>query len=85
MFGHIKCNRSFRRFSLRSLEKVHLEFGFVALAHNFLKVAGIRRLLSGGNPTNAKSVVEKWFVFLRLIYFGAGTQLNQLMKKRTIK
>ncbi|MBM7713153.1 hypothetical protein JOC94_000119 [Bacillus thermophilus] len=28
-----------------------------------LKVAGIPRLLSRGNPTNAKSVVEKWFVF----------------------
>jgi Transposase DDE domain len=42
VFGHIKGNRSFRRFSLRGLDKVHVEFGIVALAHNFLKVAGIR-------------------------------------------
>ncbi|WP_052648921.1 IS1182 family transposase, partial [Paenibacillus sp. E194] len=42
VFGHIKGNRSFRRFSLRGLEKVHTEFGIVALAHNLLKVAGIR-------------------------------------------
>ncbi|RKJ30695.1 hypothetical protein D7X33_41180, partial [Butyricicoccus sp. 1XD8-22] len=55
VFGHIKGNRSFRRFSLRGLEKVHVEFGIVALAHNFLKVAGIRQLLSGGDPINAKS------------------------------
>ena len=38
--------RSFRRFSLWGLDKVHVEFGIVALAHNILKVAGIRQLLS---------------------------------------
>ncbi|MFH5186318.1 IS1182 family transposase [Paenibacillus sp. TAB 01] len=42
VFGHLKGNRSFRRFSLRGLDKVHTEFGIVALAHNLLKVAGIR-------------------------------------------
>ncbi|MBS4216765.1 transposase [Bacillus sp. FJAT-49711] len=46
VFGHIKGNRSFRKFLLRGLDKVHTEFGIVALAHNLLKVAGIRRLLS---------------------------------------
>ena len=49
VFGHIKGNRSFRRFSLRGLNKVHVEFGIVALAHNILKVAGIRQLLSEKN------------------------------------
>ncbi|MCQ6274852.1 transposase [Bacillus sp. V3B] len=48
-FGHIKGNRSFRRFSLRELHKVHVEFGIVALAHNILKVAGIRQLLTEKN------------------------------------
>ncbi|WP_371811501.1 hypothetical protein [Sporosarcina sp. Te-1] len=33
MFGHTKGNRSFRRFSLWDLDKVHAEFGIVALAH----------------------------------------------------
>ncbi|MFH5181912.1 transposase [Paenibacillus sp. TAB 01] len=42
LFGHIKGNRSFRRFSLQGLGKVHTEFEIVALAHNLLKVAGIR-------------------------------------------
>ncbi|WP_222622775.1 transposase [Paenibacillus sp. PAMC21692] len=42
VFGHIKGNRSFRRFSLRGLGKVHTELGIVAMAHNLLKVAGIR-------------------------------------------
>jgi len=42
VLGHIKGNRSFRRFSLRGLDKVHTEFGIVAMAHNLLKVASIR-------------------------------------------
>ncbi|WP_245203714.1 transposase [Ammoniphilus resinae] len=54
VFGHIKGNRSFRRFSLRGLDKVHVEFGIVALAHNILKVAGIRQLTSEKNPKNTK-------------------------------
>jgi transposase len=70
VFGHIKGNRSFRRFSLRGLDKVHVEFGIVALAHNILKVAGIRQLPSGKNRKNAKSSGEKSLIFLHLIYFG---------------
>ncbi len=69
VFGHIKGNRSFRRFSLRGLDKVHVEFGIVALAHNILKVAGIRQLLSGNDPYNTKASGEKRAVFLHLLYF----------------
>jgi transposase len=42
VFGQIKGNRSFRRFHLRGLEKVTLEVGLLAVAHNLLKVAGGR-------------------------------------------
>jgi len=42
-FDHIKGNRSFRRFHLRGLDKVHVEFGIVALAHNLLKVVANAR------------------------------------------
>ncbi|MFD1205703.1 hypothetical protein ACFQ38_11390 [Sporosarcina contaminans] len=41
MFGHIKGNRSFRKFSLRGIEKVHTEFGIVALALLFLSLKKI--------------------------------------------
>jgi transposase len=68
VFGHIKGNRSFRRFSLRGLDKVHVEFGIVALAHNILKVAGIRQLLSDNNPKNRKASGEKQIVFLHLLF-----------------
>ncbi|WP_328018433.1 IS1182 family transposase, partial [Halalkalibacterium halodurans] len=44
VFGHIKGNRSFRRFHLRGLDKVNIEFGLIAIAHNFLKQAKTIRL-----------------------------------------
>ena len=37
MFGQIKANRQFRRFLLRGLDKVTIEFGLVAIAHNLMK------------------------------------------------
>ena len=37
VFGHLKHNRDFRRFKLRSLDGVHTEMGLLALAHNFKK------------------------------------------------
>lgn len=66
VFGHIKGNRSFRRFLLRGIDKVSTEFGIVALAHNLLKVAGIRQLLSRDLDKNTKTGVEKRIVFLHL-------------------
>lgn len=37
VFGHIKACRGFRRFLLRSLAKVNIEFGLLAIAHNIKK------------------------------------------------
>jgi hypothetical protein len=39
VFGQIKQDSAFRRFSLRGLEKVNLEWGLVCLAHNIKKIA----------------------------------------------
>lgn len=38
VFGMIKQNRGFRRFLLKGIEKVTIEFGLVALAHNMMKL-----------------------------------------------
>jgi transposase/IS5 family transposase len=38
VFGMIKYNRGFKRFMLRGLEKVNIEFGLVAIAHNLKKL-----------------------------------------------
>lgn len=70
VFGHIKGNRSFRRFSLRGLEKVHTEFGIVALAHNLLKVAGIRHATFRQKRQNKKSWTENMTFFRPTFYFG---------------
>lgn len=37
VFGHIKHNRNFKRFTHRGIDKVELEFGLHALAHNLKK------------------------------------------------
>lgn len=39
VFGQMKSNNKFTRFTLRSLEKVDIEFGLMALAHNLRKWA----------------------------------------------
>jgi transposase len=39
VFGNIKSNHGFRRFMLRGKEKVHIEAGLLALAHNLRKKA----------------------------------------------
>lgn len=39
VFGHIKSNRNFKRFTMRGLKMVDLEFGLHALAHNMRKMA----------------------------------------------
>ena len=39
VFAHIKHNRGFRRFVLRGLQKIHMEWGLLCVAHNLLKKA----------------------------------------------
>jgi transposase len=38
VFAHIKSNRNFKRFTHKGIEKVELEFGLHALAHNMRKI-----------------------------------------------
>jgi transposase len=40
VFGIIKSNKNYRKFLLRGLEKVEIEAGLLALAHNLSKLAG---------------------------------------------
>jgi transposase len=39
VFGNIKYNKKFKRFSLRGKQKVQIEIGLLAIAHNLMKVA----------------------------------------------
>jgi hypothetical protein len=61
VFGHIKTCRGFQRFMLRSLAKVNIEFGLLAIAHNIKKWwtkiqtgAIIRGLGPQNNPNQPK-------------------------------
>ena len=38
VFGHIKWNRNFKRFLLRGIDKVKIEWGLLSLAHNMMKI-----------------------------------------------
>ncbi|MFF2590304.1 hypothetical protein ACFVSS_20920 [Peribacillus butanolivorans] len=67
VFGHIKGNRSFRRFSLRG--KSNPSLTSKAMAQNLLKVAGFRQLLTMNNDKTRKTGEEKRIVFLHLFYF----------------
>jgi len=39
VFGNIKQNKNFKRFLLRGTDKVEIEMGLIALAHNLAKIA----------------------------------------------
>ncbi|MFY3791043.1 transposase, partial [Ureibacillus sp. MALMAid1270] len=83
VFGHLKGNRSFRRFSLRGLKKVHIEFGIVAMAHNLLKVAGIRQLLSLKIKENRKQMNGKSkFPFICFLFRAFWTAPYLLFRQR---
>lgn len=41
VFGHIKFNNKFNRFTMKGLEMVEVEFGLVAISHNLRKIAQI--------------------------------------------
>ena len=38
-FGNLKSNKGFKRFLLRGLEKVEIEFGLLCISHNLTKYA----------------------------------------------
>lgn len=41
VFGHMKSNNKFNRFTLKGISKIEIEFGLVAISHNLRKLATI--------------------------------------------
>ena len=56
VFGDIKYDHGFKRFRLKGLAKVSVEFGLVALAHNLRKYARVQTL---NNPITTEPVVAE--------------------------
>lgn len=65
VFGQIKFNNKFNRFTLRGLEKVEVEFGLIALSHNLRKLV---QIVAGNLKINGYQhfccLFQRFFVFL---------------------
>lgn len=73
VFGQIKANRLFRRFRLRSLPKVNVECGLVALAHNLRKVITVKgALLHGDDSRGCKHRTNMCFLLSDFNYKSAA-------------
>ncbi len=54
VFGDIKWNQGYRRFRLRGLEKVNVEFGLLSMAHNMKKIAILGQKTINEKPSARK-------------------------------
>ena len=70
VFGQIKYNNSFNRFKIKGLEGVELEFGLIAIGHNF------RKLFMNMLRNNLLEVFDRLFFIIFIIY-----RQNYLTKK----
>lgn len=63
VFGQMKSNNRFTRFSLRSLAKADIEFGLMALAHN------LRKLAAKAQKAGNKGLFDHYFSqYIAIIY-----------------
>jgi transposase len=77
VFGNIKQNKNFKRFSLRKLPKINIEFGLVAIAHNFAKWIEKIRLLT----FRQISVLRNHFKGLLSQYFAINYKYSIVVLK----
>ncbi len=54
VFGDIKWNQGYRRFRLRGLEKVNVEFGLLSMAHNMKEIAILEQKTTHEKPAARK-------------------------------
>lgn len=77
VFGNIKQNKHFKRFTLRKLPKINIEFGLVAIAHNFAKWIEKIRLLT----FRQISVLRNHFIDLLSQYFAINYKYSIVVVK----
>jgi transposase len=74
VFGQMKSNNRFTRFTLKGFSKIEIEFGLMALGHN-LRKAFVKMNKSGNNsPKTAKNT----HLNTCKLYYGLGGQLSVL-------
>lgn len=72
VFGHIKQNLGFRRLHLRGKEKVSIELGLIAIAHNMRKRALVdqQRSLEPDRKNQNKNLMKSSKLLIRFYYLG---------------
>lgn len=71
VFGNLKQNKKFKRFTLRSLPKVAIEFGLMAIAHNLAK-------------WHARAVLSDFFQIYALLKEILKPKNNTILNKMTL-
>ena len=74
VFGQIKENRNFRRFLLRGLDKVSIEYGLVAMAHNLMKWQG--KLVKEAQKRCKEEVISAFSQFCRIIKLNSTKSIT---------
>lgn len=72
VFGQMKSNNKFTRFTLRGLDKVDIEFGLMALAHNLRKWVKRRitnQILPQNQPTQTQNCNTILYIFKNQHHF----------------
>ena len=83
VFGQIKFNNKFNRFTLRGLDKVDIEFGLVAISHNLRKiVANITR--TTGKKAFSYIYYELMWVYITIARPALVKYLQMGAKNRTL-
>uniref|UniRef100_UPI00286A2CCF transposase n=1 Tax=Emticicia fluvialis TaxID=2974474 RepID=UPI00286A2CCF len=63
VFGQMKSNNKFSRFTLRGLQKVGIEFGLMAIGHNLRKWAS-KRLSEQENQQNSVPTAQNKAIYV---------------------
>lgn len=80
VFGQIKYNCGFKRFRLKSLPKVTIEFGLIALAHNLRKYVGIILNKDNNNPQKSLAEQKSNSTFVIFSYFVEKWVIRQIKR-----
>ena len=75
VFGQLKSNNKFNRFTFKGLEKVGLEFLLMALGHNFRKMVAVTA--SEGKTVFKKTIFgSKTIIFVQLRFYQRTLSLK---------
>src|SRR5690606_25428314 len=63
VFGQLKSNNKFNRFTMRGLDKVDIEFALMAIAHNLRKWAKKVKNTPLNTPYNDKNLLRTLIIY----------------------